>query len=103
MVFFIEGDRCLEEVIHIIEDNLNADQQQLLIQKLPISASKDEEYRLFSQKLVNIPWSKIKFQLEVSGRLDVVEKIHKTLITEGELIEPYLGGGGLADSKFGGF
>ena len=47
----------------------------------------EEENLVFSEKLENIPWSKIKFQLELLGKKDVVDLIGKnTLVTKGMLL-----------------
>ena len=44
----------------------------------------DEENFVFSEKLENIPWNKIKRHLEYLRRKDIVDLIRKnTLITKG--------------------
>ena len=69
-------------MIDIIEDKLDEEQQRKLLQGLEINS--EEENLVFSQKLENIPWNKIKFQLELLERSDIVDMIIKsTLITKG--------------------
>ena len=67
-------------MIGIIESNLNEEEQQKLLRRLGVNF----EEEMFSQKLENIPWNKIKRQLELLERIDVVNNITKnTLITIG--------------------
>ena len=80
---FIGCNYCLEEVVKMIEMHLDEIQQKHFIRELGISSS-SEENRLFSQKLENVPWSRIKLQLELLGKSDVVATIQKdTLVTKG--------------------
>ena len=80
------GNNCLEEVIEMIEEKLDNVQQQKLLQGLQVKIM-EEENLVFSEKLENIPWSKIKFQLELLGKKDVVDLIGKnTLVTKGMLL-----------------
>ena len=73
-------------MFEIIERNLDKVQQQKLLQGLQVNIM-DEENRLFSKQLENIPWNKIEFQLECLGRKDIVDMIRKnTLITKGMLL-----------------
>ena len=75
-------NNCLPKVFDIIESNLDELQQQKLIQGLEINFR--GESIMLPQKLENIPWNKIKRQLELLGRNDVVNIIQKnTLITKG--------------------
>ena len=77
------GNNCLEEVIEMIEEKLDNVQQQKLLQGLQVKIM-DEENLVFSEKLENIPWNKIKRQLELLKRKDIVDEIgKKTLITKG--------------------
>ena len=82
VIFFHSGlNYCLQEVIDIIERNLDEAQQQKLLKGLGINS--EEENLMFSQKLENIPWDKIKLQLELLGRNDVVDMItQNALITK---------------------
>ena len=77
-------------MIDIIEDKLDEEQQRKLLQGLEINS--EEENLVFSQKLENIPWNKIKLQLELLERSDVVNMITKnTLITKGNYLRsPYI-------------
>ena len=68
-------------MLQIIEDNLDAVQQQKLIQRLKISPLNEDQS--FLQKLADIPWSEIKLQLEFLEKSDVVHLINETPITEG--------------------
>ena len=81
-IFHLEFNYCLREVIDIIERNLDETQQRKLLQGLGINS--EEENLVCSQKLENIQWDKVKLQLELLGRNDVVNMIIKnTLITKG--------------------
>ena len=72
----------MENVLHIIEDNLDTKEQQLLIQRLQIPTL--QENQSFSQKLTNIPWQSIELQLKLLKKCDTINQIKKTtLITEG--------------------
>ena len=80
------SNSCLEEVIKIIEKNLDKVEQQKLLQGLQVNIM-DEDNPVFSEKLENIPWNKIKLQLECLGRKDIVDLIRKnTLISKGMLL-----------------
>ena len=72
-------------MINIIEENLlDKVQQQKFLQGLQVNLL-DEESSTFSQNLQSIPWTKIKLQLELLERSDVVNLIQKnTLITKGK-------------------
>ena len=69
-------------MIDIIEKKLDEVQKRKLLQSLGISL--EEEDFMFSQNLQNIPWTKIKLELELLERSDVVNMVQKnTLITKG--------------------
>ena len=69
-------------MIDIIEKKLDEVQRRKLLQSLGISL--EEEDFMFSQNLQNIPWTKIKLELELLERSDVVNMVQKnTLITKG--------------------
>ena len=77
------SNNCLQEVIEIIERNLDKVQQLKLLRGLNINWQ-DKDDLMFSYKLENIPWNRIKRQLELLGRSDVVNLIrNNTLITKG--------------------
>ena len=91
VIFFrLELNYCLREVIHIIKRNLDETQQRKLLQGLGINSEKVN--LVFSQKLEKTPWNKIKLQLELLERSDVVNMITKnTLITKGNYLRsPYI-------------